>query len=86
MTDDSREQTHDHNPESASHGSSSEEAQDEGAPSPSESEQKIADMEQGIDRVDDRIEDAEEEADKARKLDPQPFTGNQGEQQSSTSP
>jgi hypothetical protein len=41
-------------------------------------------MEQRIEHVDDRIEDAKEEADKATELDPQPFTGTQGEQQNST--
>ncbi|MEA2486253.1 MAG: hypothetical protein QOD46_1364 [Actinomycetota bacterium] len=85
MTDDERDGTQ--RPQrdgSSSSGSSPEKSQSEGAPSPSESDEKIAGMEQRIERVDDRIEDAKEEADKATELDPQPFTGTQGEQQNST--
>jgi hypothetical protein len=86
MTDDERHRSQ----ETAQGGSPSEtsggSAQHEGAPSPSETDEKVADMEKGIERVDDRIEDAKEEADKATQLDPQPFSGNQGEQPNSTNP
>jgi hypothetical protein len=85
MTDDEgdRPQQPQHS-ESPSGGSSPEGSPSEGAPSPSESDEKIASMEQGVERVDDRIKDAKEEADKATQLDPQPFTANEGEQQNST--
>jgi hypothetical protein len=86
MTDDERDQTQGpQDEEAASEGSSPEGSHTEGAPSPSESDEKFADMEQGIERVDDHIKEAKEEAEKATNLDPQPFTDNQGEQQSSTS-
>jgi hypothetical protein len=46
----------------------------EGSPA-SRSEDRIDELQQGIDRVGERIEEAEEEADKAEALDPQPLSG-----------
>ena len=41
----------------------------------SRSEDRIDEMQKGIDRVGERIEEAEEEAHKAEALDPQPLSG-----------
>jgi hypothetical protein len=50
---------------------------DEGRPAGSDLDAKVGDMEQGIERVGDDIDQAKEDADKAESLDPQPLAGSE---------
>ncbi|MEA2506002.1 MAG: hypothetical protein QOH48_620 [Actinomycetota bacterium] len=43
----------------------------------SDADEKVGEMEQGIERVDDDIEHAKEDAEKAHRLDPQPLTSDE---------
>jgi hypothetical protein len=44
---------------------------------PSDQKEKFEEMERGIDRVGDHIDEAKEEAEHAQTLDPRPMTGNE---------
>jgi hypothetical protein len=46
-------------------------------PPPSDQREKFEEMEEGIDRVGDHIDEAKEEAEHAEALDPRPMTGNE---------
>ena len=48
------------------------------SPLPAEQKDKIDEMEKGIDRVGDHIDEAKEEAEHAETLDPRPITGDEG--------
>lgn len=72
MADDKRNDAS-HNEENTRTDAASSEDRPEGA----DLDKKVGEMEQGIERVGDDIEQAKEDADKAENLDPQPLAGSE---------